>query len=333
MIQLWDNIRKIDTLFGTGCNQAHFDEEVDEKIHQAILSGELDPWNNPEHCQYVCVFMVGRYFGLWGLSEITYLRFELIGFGFFGPKYGSLNGLKFYVIRVPFDKTNKLSLSNVMTCPVSHQYIKVCGDPTDKILDPVKFLDFYFSKCHPDSSRFFGKIATERQKAQFHKQGLGDMWYVNAQSLNSNSVVGINTIRTMTKKVAEIAGFDNGEKCTNHGNRAHALTKMIENGAPLEDRMVFMRHTSANSQQPYVRPTAAREVNKHLALRADENDLRPPAFPKPDPVVPKHVTKGVHGFQMGGGPSPLSTDTVTALSTTAPPTAELSEWEDGVPEI
>jgi len=32
MVQLWDDIRKIDPLFGTGRNQAHFDEEADEKI-------------------------------------------------------------------------------------------------------------------------------------------------------------------------------------------------------------------------------------------------------------------------------------------------------------
>jgi len=298
MVQLWDDIRKIDPLFGTGCNQAHFDEEADEKIREAIRTGKLDPWNNPEHCQCVCVFIVGRYFGLRGMGEITHLRFELVGFGFFGPKHGSLNGLKFYVIRVPFDKTNKLSLCNVTTCPTAHQYIKVCGDPSDKVLDPVKFLDFYFSKCHPESTRFFDKIATEKQKLQFQKEGLGDIWYKNAQSDNTNSVVGINAIRTMTKKVAEIAGFENWEKCTNHGNRAHALTKMIENGAPLEDRMIFMRrHKSANSQQPYARPTAKREANRHLALRADNNnDLKPPAAPRQEAVVPQEVTKGVLGF-------------------------------------
>ena len=51
MIQLWDYIRKTDPLFGTGQNQAHFDEDADEKVRAAIKSGELDPWNNPEHCQ------------------------------------------------------------------------------------------------------------------------------------------------------------------------------------------------------------------------------------------------------------------------------------------
>ena len=46
MIQLWDDIRKVDPLFGTGRNQAHFDEDADEKVRQAIVSGKLDPWNN-----------------------------------------------------------------------------------------------------------------------------------------------------------------------------------------------------------------------------------------------------------------------------------------------
>ena len=104
---------------------------------------------------------------------------------------------------------------------------------------------------------------------------------------------------------------------------------MIENGAPLEDRMIFMRHKSANSQQPYARPTAKREANKHLALRADgNNDLKLPAAPRQVAVVPKQVTKGAHGFQMGGGPSSLSSETVTAPSATAPPNEELSEWEE-----
>jgi len=116
----------------------------------------------------------------------------------------------------------------------------------------------------------------------------------------------------MTKSIAKIAGFDSWEKGTNHGNRACALTKMIENGAPLEDRMTFMRHKSANSQQPYARATSTRETNKHLALRADgDGDSKPPAVPKP-------VTKNTHGFQMGGGPSSLAT---------VPPNVERSEWE------
>jgi len=323
MIQLWDDIRKVDPLFGTGRNQAHFDEEADEKIRKAIVDGVLDPWKNPEHCQYLCCYVVGRYFGLRGMQEITYLRFELVGHGVFGPKYGSLNGQKCYVIRVPFDKTNKLSLLNVTTRPIQHQYIKVAGDPTDTVFDPVKFLDHYFSKCHPESTRFFGKIASEKQKAEFVREGHGDIWYCNAHSSKSNSVIGINQIRSMTKTVAELAGFDSWEKCTNHGNRAYALTKMIEAGAPLEDRMIFMRHKSANSQQPYARSTATRETNRHLALRASStvDDLKPPAVPKPEAIVPKQVTKGVHGFQMGGGPTSLSTSTV-------PPTVDLTEWEE-----
>jgi len=102
---------------------------------------------------------------------------------------------------------------------------------------------------------------------------------------------------------------------------------MIENGAALEDRMIFMRHKSANSQQPYARPTARREANRHLALRADDNnDLKPPAAPRQEAVVPQQVTKGALGFLMGGGPSSLSTDTVS--STTSPPHEELSEWEE-----
>jgi len=258
--------------------------------------------------------MLGRYFGLRGMNEITYMRFELFGFGFFGPKYGSLNGLKFYVTRIPFDKTNKLSLLNVKARPIQYQYSKVAGDPSDMILCPVRFFDFFFSKCHPKSTRFFGKIATEKQRAKFKKEGLGDIWFKEAHAGNSNSVVGINNIRTFGKKVAELAGFDSWEKCTNHGTRAYALTKMIENGAPLEDRMIFMRHSSANSQQPYARPSMKREVNKQVALRADASK-----------EVPKLVTKGVNGFQMGGGPSSLVTETSIA---SAPPTVDLTEWEE-----
>jgi len=147
------------------------------------------------------------------------------------------------------------------------------------------------------------------------------MWYKEAHFDNTNSVVGIGNIRTFGKKVAKLAGFDSWEKCTNHGNRAYALTKMIENGAPLEDRMVFMRHSSANSQQPHARPTATREVNKHLALRAD--DLKPPAAQKEEAVAPKQVTKGANGFQMGGGLSPLS-----SMQASAPPSVEVSKWEE-----
>jgi len=73
MIQLWEDIRKTDPLFGTGRNQAHFDEEADEKIRKAIVDGVLCPWSDPEHCQYLCCYMLGQYFGLRGMNEITYL--------------------------------------------------------------------------------------------------------------------------------------------------------------------------------------------------------------------------------------------------------------------
>jgi len=225
---------------------------------------------------------------------------------------------------MPYDKTNKLSLTNVKTCPIQHQHSKVCGNPRDKILCPARFFDFYFSKCHPSSTRFFGKTATENQKAEFKQQGLGDIWFKNSHDGETNSVVGIGNIRTMGKSVAKIAGFDSWEKCTNHGNRAYAFTKMIEAGAPLEDRMVFMHHGSANSQQPYAGTSTKREVNRQLALRANVDDnLKPPARPRQEAVVPTLVAKGTNGFQMGGGPSSLSTSTVSD-----PPNVEVPEWEE-----
>jgi len=281
MDQSWDNFWNIDLLFGTRRNQAHFNEEADEKIRNATAKAELDPWNNLEHCQHVCVFIVGGHFGLHSMGEIACLQFELVGFGHFGPKHGSLNGLKFRVIRVPFEKTNKLLLCNVTARPTAHQCIKVCGDPTGKVLDPAKFFDF---------------MATANQKLQFQKEGQGDTLCKNAQSDSVNGVVDINVICTMTKKVAKTAGFGNWEKCTNHGDSVHALTKMTENGAPLEDRIISVPCKSANSQQPHdARLTAKREANGHLALRDDnKDDLKPPAAPRQEAVVPQQVPKGAH---------------------------------------
>jgi len=317
MITYWEEVRKTDPLFGTSRNQAHFDEEANEKIRTAVKNGVLNPYKDPKDCQRVAVFMLGRHYGMRGLDEITYLRFELVGSGVFGKKFGPLHGLKFYVVRIPFDKTNKLSMLNVTLRPVQYQHMRVCEDPSDPILCPVKFFDHYFSKCHPRSSRFFGKIATPKQRMEFQRQGLGDIWYVDAQSSNTNTVIGKGTIRTMAKEVAQHAGFDNWEKCTNHGNRAYAITSMIENGALLEDRMVFARHKSANSQQPYARLTATREVNRHDALRA-----KPTEDSKPAAVIPAPVAKNTHGMLMGGGPAQLTTLGQSASTLIDP------EWEE-----
>jgi len=219
--------------------------------------------------------MLGRHFGLRGMGEITCLRFKLAGWGVFGSKCGPLNGLKFCAIHIPHNKSNRLSLTNTKTQPSQHQCVKVCGDPSDLVLCPTRFFDFCFAKCHPNSTRFFGKVATENQKQEFKKLGLGDMWFKQAHDGSTNSVVSDNNTRTFRKEAAELEECDSWEKCTNHGNRAHALAKMIEADAPLEDRMMFVRHATANSQQPCARVTATQETNKHL------------------------VTKGVRGFQMG----------------------------------
>ena len=325
MITLWENIRKSDPLFGTSRHAAKFDEEADEKIRIAIKEGKLRPWEDPEHLQHVICFCLGRCFAMRGIGEITFLTYEFVGSGVFGKQHAELHGLKFKVVRIPFDKTNKLSLTTVNARPTDYQCFKVCEVPSDIILCPVRAMDFYFSKCHPDSQRFFGKIATPRQRIKYQREGLGDIWYVEANSNNSNSVVGKGTISKMTKKVAELAGFDDWEQCTNHGNRAHAVTKMIEAGVPLEDRMIFCRHKSANSQQPYARVTVGREITRHRGLQATAVDLTDDKKRAAEPV-PKAVSKGTTNMNMGGGPRSLTTHVPASSSTSD--NIEASEWEE-----
>ena len=268
MIVNWNRIRQKDPKFGTKQHQAQFDWEADTKIRQAIKDGRLKPYKDPVHLQLVTLYVLGRMFLLRGCKEMSNLNHQDTYGGVYGREMGELAGNEYEAIHVPESKTNQLNLDNPEALSKKDQVIEIAENPYD-IICPVKLLRFYKDRCHPEAFKFFAKVASVKESAQYRKEcpDKMDIWYKPAATGASQNNVGHNKIAGFMKKLGSLIGVANVEKFTNHGLRGYAITKMHVARVPLTMRMKFARHSCEKSQIPYARLTNDGFVQAQLALR------------------------------------------------------------------
>ena len=165
-------------------------------------------------------------------------------------------------------KTNQLNLKNSEALTKEEQTIKLMENPYD-VICPVKILQFYKGRCHPNASRFFAKIVVgERNIAKLKKEfPKKTIWYHPAADGNTPCNIGHNQISKFMKILGVIIGVDNVDKFTNHGLCGYGITKMHQARVPLAQRMKFARHKCEQSQIPYARLTKDGFIEAQLALR------------------------------------------------------------------
>ena len=179
---------------------------------------------------------------------------------------GPFAGRNYIEVDLPWDKTCKPSLSNTKTRELQKNYQKpiIMEDPTDS-LDPHTFLTFMFNSFEPDQEYVFCYPASEAQKKQFKEAGLPYLY-------NKNKVIGENKIGDSQKEFAKSCGFTNWERCTNHGNRKFAITKLVSNA----DRNCGIliqgaaRHKSISTHSIYHKTNATLQASFQRALTGRE---------------------------------------------------------------
>jgi len=98
---------------------------------------------------------------------------------------------------------------------------------------------------------------------------------------NKNKVIGENVIGKCTKELAKQCGFDNWERCTNHGNRKFAITKLVSTMDRDGGKLIqgAARHKSITSHSIYHKTNDKLKVSFQKALTGRE--LPPlPSLPK-----------------------------------------------------
>ena len=97
--------------------------------------------------------------------------------GVYGREMGELAGNEYEAILIVESKTNQLNLKNPIALSKDDQSLEIAENPYD-VICPVKVLRFYKDRCHPHAVRFFGKVASDKDKKDYKLQfPLKDIWY------------------------------------------------------------------------------------------------------------------------------------------------------------
>jgi hypothetical protein len=290
VIDRWNAIRKTDPHYGTHRNKSTIVNNYLELIVDAIHTGKLQPYSNPQHLQLVVIFIMGYYVGLRGSNEhvdlmmadvIPERQFTLEGDG---PQ---LAGLRYCGVRVPFHKMKQLKLGSTTMSAEQQQYYTIAEDPNNTIFCPWKLVSFYLSRCHPNATKFYAKAMTKSQITKYMEDNNGTIvWYHASDPGKGNYNLGKSTLAQKHKELAKLCGVDEWEKVTGHALRTLIINTMKVAGANPMEIANAVRQKSLNAQMTYNRNMHGSEANKATALRPKAGSKRPATIAPPVPMSP-----------------------------------------------
>ncbi len=282
----WEETMKQDPTYATGVGTSTFDYEADRKIRDAYKGGKWDPFSTSDgnsaydHRKQYLVFVLGRYWLLRGRKELSSLKWSQIKFCEVHEN-GKL--VKYIEIVQTFDKGNPLKLSNTTPRNLQDCAPRIYPNPKDPLC-PYKFLTFYRSLCTPTQERVFCAKASIAQMKEYRANNLPYLY-------NEKKPVGENNIDGNTKDFAKEMGFDNWQRCTNHGNRKLGITTIVTNAdagiAPL--MLQVTRHKRIQTSMAYQKenPQMQKTYNKAVVGKHVNS---PPESPD-NHKMPRHDQK------------------------------------------
>jgi hypothetical protein len=220
----WDEEMKKDPTFATGVGTSTFDYEADRKIRDAYLNKSFDPFAADESTKAYddrkryLVFVLGRYFFLRGRKELAFLKWNQINFC---EETVNGNAMQYIEVRHKWDKSHQLKLTNPAPRDENSVWPRVRPNSNDPLC-PYKFITFYRSLCVPTQERVFCQNAHQKLLREFRANNQPYLY-------NPKKPIGENSIDGNTKEFAREMGFENWERCTNHGNRKLAITTAMTN--------------------------------------------------------------------------------------------------------
>jgi hypothetical protein len=259
----WEETLKVDPTHATGIGTSTFDYEADRKIREKYKEGKWDPFSNSngssacDHRKQYLVFVLGRSWLLCGRKELSSLKWSQIKFC---EVYEDKKLTKYIEIFHTFDKGNKLSLKNTTPRNLEDCAPRVYPNPSDPLC-PYKFLAFYRTINVPTQVRVFCGKASSKQMKEFRANNLPYLY-------NEKQPIGENSIDANTKEFAKEMGFDNWQRCTNHGNRKLGITTIVTNAdagvAPLMLKVSEQKNIQTSMSYQKENPTMQKTYDKAL---------------------------------------------------------------------
>ena len=233
--------------FGTQPKKAEFDPMSDTKITDAMVTGKLLPYTNWIHMISLLVYILGRFFGFRGDTEITNVEWSDVEQGQYGAGHPD-KGFEYTLIRVGNGIQTKSTTLSAKNPTISSDELKVriIEIPTLS-WDPTRLIKYYRRCCPTDQKRFFYKESNSIETA-FHRL-LNNETHLRA----SNEKIGKHMITKCGKLLGLICGFKNFARCTNHAQRSHLLTHLANNNCNPVMAGVYVRHKGLESGNPYMR--------------------------------------------------------------------------------
>jgi len=261
LASMWEAERAIDPTFATGVQTSTCDMEADYKIRQQYKDGKFNPFNSSateeafrDRLKY-CIWVLGRYLLCRGRNEIVYSTWKQVIFN--SCKVGDVTE-EYVEYRHHWDKSHKCKLKN--TTPRDTVPARIYANPNDELC-PHRFLVFLRSLCPPSQERVLCYTANSKLLNKYCSEGLPYVY-------NEKLPVGANTVGPMCKTLAEEMGFDDWEKCTNHGCRkmgiSTAMSNRDKNIAPLV--LGMSRHTNYQTSVRYQKTTDDMYYNYNRAV-------------------------------------------------------------------
>ena len=222
----WILCKKKDPTFGTQQRKAQFDIDIDRKCRQKIVEGVIKLYTDPHHLTMGVQFIFGRICAFRGQKEHHDLTHDCVHRGLYSDINGGpeLDGLAYYGIKIDNDKMTELGFNTPKVAPDSTHLLTCVETPKDLVFDPVKVLDFYIERCHPEAITFLAKAGTPKQIARWSSEYKREIWYGPAKPTGSAYKLGEKTITSNFKQWSFLAGAEHWEKCTGHGARALCIT-------------------------------------------------------------------------------------------------------------
>jgi hypothetical protein len=269
--KIWLQEMEKDETFASGIGTSTFDYEADKKIRDAYKDTDFDPLSNSDspkayddRRRYL-IFVLGRYFLIRGRKELTYLKWSQVNFC---EATENKVPVKYVEIKIEWDKSNQLKLNNTTPRHMTDLPPRIYPNPNDPLC-PYKFLLFFRSLCEPDQTRVFCKDLTPKQLRAMRLNKLPYLY-------NKRQPMGENSIDGNTKDFAKQMGFDNWQRCTNHGNRKLGITTAVTNAEKNISTVILKvaRHKNITSQQPYQQTNVDMLHNYNTAIVG--NHVEPP---------------------------------------------------------
>ena len=275
------------------------------------LRNSLIKLDNPHHIQMLMIYNLGRVWGLHGSQEICDLMLTNVQVGVVSERESmEFAGLRKLSVRIPWDKTNQLSLTNNRsTNKAQMQWIPYVENEDDPLC-PVRIWDILCKMRHPEATKVLGRVYKDNELPKLRKNGLTEVRIADSGHGKSNKNLGKGKVGDATTTLAKLCGFDNWweTRYTNHGNRRLLITKMVAEGVPEKERMHRVRHKNSKSQQPYMEETAKGKDAMQVAIGPNNGAGNKRRTKKQGPSASSTLSPDDGGGKMPAKPRRVSED-------------------------